>query len=147
MIVRYTVQTVNGPKSVQVEIQIRTMAMNCWATTEHSLQYKYKGDIPEHLTNALTKVSSAIEMMDKEMSRVRSEIMNAQIDSQIETNLVKDILRSIENLYRLDNKWEVIKIQDECYRGYSGHNLEELKRFGKQLDILAEGSRAQSVDL
>ena len=40
MIVRYTVQTVNGPKSVQVEIQIRTMAMNFWATTEHSLQYK-----------------------------------------------------------------------------------------------------------
>ena len=147
MIVRYTVQTVNGPKSVQVEIQIRTMAMNFWATTEHSLQYKYKGDIPEHLTNALTKVSSAIELMDKEMSRVRSEIMNAQIDSQIETNLVKDILRSIENLYRLDNKREVIKIQDEFYRVYSEHNLEELKRFGKQLDILAEGSRAQSVDL
>ena len=121
--------------------------MNFWATTEHSLQYKYKGDIPEHLTNVLTKVSSAIDLMDKEMSRVRSEIMNAQIDSQIETNLVKDILRSIENLYRLDNKREVIKIQDEFYRVYSEHNLEELKRFGKQLDILAEGSRAQSVDL
>ena len=147
LIVKYSVETIHGSRDILAEIQIRTMAMNFWATTEHSLQYKYKGDIPEHLTNALTKVSSAIELMDKEMSRVRSEIMNAQIDSQIETNLVKDILRSIENLYRLDNKREVIKIQDEFYRVYSGHNLEELKRFGKQLDILAEGSRAQSVDL
>ena len=64
MIVRYTVQTVNGPKSVQVEIQIRTMAMNFWATTEHSLQYKYKGDIPEHLTNALTKVARSNNSSD-----------------------------------------------------------------------------------
>ena len=43
LIVWYTVQTVSGPKRLQVEIQIRTMAMNFWATTEHSLQYKYRG--------------------------------------------------------------------------------------------------------
>ena len=72
--------------------------------------------------------------------------MDAQIDSQIETNLVKDILRNIENLYRLDNKREVVKIQNEFYRIFSMHNLDELERFGKQLDIMAEGSRAQSVD-
>ena len=72
--------------------------------------------------------------------------MDAQIDSQIETNLVKDILRNIENLYRLDNKREVVKIQNEFYRIFSMHNLDELERFGKQLDIMAEGSRAQSID-
>ena len=75
-----------------------------------------------------------------------AEIMDAQIDSQIETNLVKDILRCIENLYRLDNKREVVKIQNEFYRIFSQHNLEELDRFHKQLDIIAEGSRAQSVE-
>ncbi len=31
------------PQKLQAEIQIRTMAMNFWATIEHSLQYKYKG--------------------------------------------------------------------------------------------------------
>lgn len=146
MIVWYTVQTVKGPKRIQVEIQIRTMAMNFWATTEHSLQYKYKGSIPEHVAQQLTRASDAIELLDREMSQVRSEIMDAQIDSQIETNLVKDILRNIENLYRLDNKREVVKIQNEFYRIFSMHNLDELERFGKQLDIMAEGSRAQSVD-
>ena len=80
------------------------------------------------------------------MSTVRHEIMNAQIDSQFETNVIKDILRNIENLYRLDNKREVVKIQNEFYKIFSTHNLEELERFRKQLDILAEGSGAQSIE-
>ena len=146
LIVWYTVQTIDGPKKLQVEIQIRTMAMNFWATTEHSLQYKYKGEIPAHISQQLNRASEAIEILDREMSQVRSEIMDAQIDSQIETNLVKDILRNIENLYKLDNKREVVKIQNEFYRIFSTHNLEELKRFHRQLDIIAEGSRAQAVD-
>lgn len=146
MIIWYTVQTMQGPKKLQAEIQIRTMAMNFWATTEHSLQYKYKGSIPEHVESQLTRASEAIQILDREMSQVRSEIMDAQIDSQIETSLVQDILRNIENLYRLDNKREVVKIQEEFYRIFAQHNLDELARFGKQLDILAEGSRAQSVE-
>ena len=42
MIVWYTVEMMDGPKEIMVEFQIRTMAMNFWATVEHSLQYKYK---------------------------------------------------------------------------------------------------------
>ncbi len=146
LIVLYTIQTVDGPKQLQVEIQIRTMAMNFWATTEHSLQYKYKGEIPEHVAQQLIKASEAIEVLDKEMSEVRSEIMDAQIDSRIQTNLVQDILRNIENLYRKANKREIIKIQTEFYRIYALHDLDALERFSRQLDILAEGSHAQSVD-
>ena len=43
LIIYYTVETLNGPRKLQAEIQIRTMAMDFWATIEHSLQYKYKG--------------------------------------------------------------------------------------------------------
>ena len=39
MILYYTVETINGPKRLQVEVQIRTMAMNFWATIEHSCGY------------------------------------------------------------------------------------------------------------
>ena len=45
LVVLYTVQTLDGPRDVQAEIQIRTMAMDFWATVEHSLQYKYQGKI------------------------------------------------------------------------------------------------------
>ena len=146
LIVWYEVNTTEGPKKIQVEIQIRTMAMNFWATTEHSLQYKYKGELPPHVAIRLSKAAEAIFTLDNEMSQVRSEIMDSQMDFQMEKNMVKDILRNIENLYRTDNGREVVKIQDEFYKIFASHDLEELARFERQLDIMAEGSHAQSVD-
>lgn len=145
VIIYYTVQTLNGPKKLQAEIQIRTMAMNFWATIEHSLQYKYKMNIPPHVAERLTKAADAIILLDNEMSSVRDEIMNAQNSSQLQMNLVMDILNNIENLYKLSNKREVVKIQDEFYRIYASNNLDQLKQFHEQLDIISEGYRAQAV--
>jgi putative GTP pyrophosphokinase len=146
LIVKYAVETIHGSRDILAEIQIRTMAMNFWATTEHSLQYKYKGELPPHVSVQLQKAADAIFVLDNEMSQVRSEIIDAQIDSQIQTRLVKDILLTIENLYRVASTREVRKIQDEFYRIFGLHDLEELKRFQKQLDIFAEGYRAQSIE-
>lgn len=145
LIIYYTVETLNGPKRLQVEIQIRTMAMDFWATVEHSLQYKYKSNIPEHIRERLSNAANVILALDNEMSAVRSEIMDAQLSSQLQINLVKDILNNIENLYRLSNKREVAKIQDEFYRIYALKDLQQLKRFHTQLDIIAEGYQAQAV--
>ena len=111
-------ETLNGPKKLQVEIQIRTMAMDFWATIEHSLQYKYKANIPRHIRQRLSAAADAIIALDNEMSSVRSEIMDAQNSSQLQRNLITDILNNIENLYKLSNKREVEKIQDEFYRIY-----------------------------
>jgi putative GTP pyrophosphokinase len=145
LIVYYTVNTINGPKRLQAEIQIRTMAMNFWATIEHSLQYKYKGDMPPHVAERLSKAADAIISLDREMSSVRNEIMDAQNSSQMQLNLVKDILNNIENLYRISNKREVTKIQDEFLRVFKTKDLAQLERFHRQLDIIAEGYRAQVV--
>ena len=146
LIVWYTVDTIAGPKKLQVEIQIRTMAMNFWATTEHSLQYKYKGEIPEHVSTRLQKAADAIFNLDNEMSQVRAEIIDAQNDMQIRTGIVKEILSAIENLYKVASEREVKKVQEEFYRIFRLNNLYELRRFQKQLDILSEGYRVQSVD-
>ena len=145
LIIYYTVDTIQGPKKLQAEIQIRTMAMNFWATIEHSLQYKYKGDMPAHVAERLSKAADAIISLDKEMASVRNEIMDAQNSSQMQSNLVRDILLSIENLYKLSNKREVMKIQDEFLRVFKTNDLKQLERFHRQLDIIAEGYRAQAV--
>ena len=42
VIISYPVDTIDGRKEILAEIQIRTLAMNFWATIEHSLNYKYK---------------------------------------------------------------------------------------------------------
>ena len=145
LIVYYTVETMNGPKRIQVEIQIRTMAMDFWATIEHSLQYKYKANIPDHIRERLSAAAKAIIVLDNEMSSVRSEIMDAQNSSQMQSNLVKDILINIENLYKIANKREIMKIQDEFLRVFKTKDLQQLKRFHRQLDIISEGYRAQAV--
>ena len=145
MIILYTVNTIHGPKELSAEIQIRTMAMNFWATIEHSLQYKYKGDMPEHVAERLSKAADAINALDHEMSSVRNEIMDAQNSSQMQSNLVRDILINIENLYKIANKREIMKIQDEFLRVFRTKDLQQLKRFHRQLDIISEGYRAQAV--
>ena len=53
LIVYYTVETMNGPKRIQVEIQIRTKAMDFRASLEHQLRYKSDVEIPEHMSDDL----------------------------------------------------------------------------------------------
>ena len=145
VIIYYEVNTIYGKKRIQAEIQIRTLAMNFWATVEHSLQYKYKGDIPQHVTDKLLVASDAIDVLDHEMSTVRDEIMDAQDSFRKKSNLVSEILHTMQNLYKVANRHEVLKIQDEFYKIYETGDMERLEHFNKQLDIIAEGYRAQSI--
>ena len=135
-----------GPKKLEVEIQIRTLAMNFWSTIEHSLQYKYKEHMPEELRKRLLSAADAVGVLDNEMASVRDEIMDAQNHNRQKANIIADIVRSIEELYYVANKREVEKIQDEFYKIYKQNDMTMLKRFNKQLDIIAETYRAQSLN-
>ena len=145
MIVSIPIFLSNDVIDTKVEIQIRTLAMNFWSTIEHSLQYKYKKNIPDHIREKLTNAANAIISLDNEMSSVRSEIMDAQNSSLLHSRIVADILNNIQNLYRIANQREVHKIQDEFYRIYELNDIDQLKRFSRELDIISEGYRAQSV--
>ena len=107
--------------------------------------YKYKENIPEHITEKLMNAADAIVVLDKEMSIVRDEIMDAQNSFRKKANIVSEILSTMQNLYKVANKQEVIKIQDEFYKIYETGDMEQLIHFNKQLDIIAEGYRAQSL--
>ena len=143
MVVKYVVNSLDGPRTVNVEIQIRTMAMDFWATIEHSLQYKYKGEIPEHADVRLSNAANAVSALDKVMSSVREDVMDAQLSSQIRNQMVKDIAVTIERLYRITPKREVEKIQDEFYQIYQTGNLDLLTRFYEQIQLIAETYKAQ----
>ncbi len=145
LIVYYDVETLKGKKELQVEIQIRTLAMNFWATIEHSLQYKYKKNMPEHIRERLASAAEAILILDREMSAVRNEIMDAQNSFTVKANIVADILTNIQNLYKVANKQEVVKIQDEFFRIYQNGDQEELRKFSDELDMISARYRAQSL--
>ncbi len=59
IVIEYPVQMVGGEKKILAEIQVRTLAMNFWATIEHSLNYKYQGDFPENLSQRLQRAAEA----------------------------------------------------------------------------------------
>lgn len=78
VVIQYPVQTIRGEKKILCEIQIRTLAMNFWATIEHSLNYKYKGDFPTDIQMRLQRAAEAAFRLDEEMSLIRGEIKEAQ---------------------------------------------------------------------
>ncbi len=59
VVIEYPVQTIKGEQKILAEIQIRTLAMNFWATIEHSLNYKYKGEFPEEINMRLQRAAEA----------------------------------------------------------------------------------------
>lgn len=76
--IEYPVQLISGEKRIFVEIQIRTLSMNFWATIEHSLNYKYQGEFPEEINKRLELTAEAAYLLDEEMSKIRNEIQEAQ---------------------------------------------------------------------
>ncbi|WP_077623044.1 GTP pyrophosphokinase [Sediminibacillus massiliensis] len=78
VIIKYPVETVHGEKKVLAEIQIRTLAMNFWATNEHSLNYKYDGQIPSNIKSRLKRAAEAAFKLDEEMSLIKDEVQEAQ---------------------------------------------------------------------
>ncbi|EOT51473.1 MULTISPECIES: GTP pyrophosphokinase [Enterococcus] len=78
LVIEYPVQLVSGEKMIYAEIQIRTLAMNFWATIEHSLNYKYQGVFPEEIGERLRRAAEAAYQLDEEMSNIREEIQEAQ---------------------------------------------------------------------
>lgn len=79
VVIEYPVQTIHGEKKILAEIQIRTLAMNFWATIEHSLNYKYRGQFPEDIKMRLQRAAEAAFLLDEEMSEIREEIQEAQV--------------------------------------------------------------------
>lgn len=78
LIIMYPIETIDGPKELQCEIQIRTLAMNFWATIEHSLKYKYDHYIPDELAKRLKRAADAAFRLDQEMGEIREDIIKAQ---------------------------------------------------------------------
>ena len=58
----------------KVEIQIRTVAMDFWASLEHKMHYKFEGDAPEHIRNELIECAKMVADLDARMLSINEEI-------------------------------------------------------------------------
>jgi putative GTP pyrophosphokinase len=66
---------------VVVEIQIRTIAMDFWASLEHKIYYKYDKAVPERLIDELREASLAASELDAKMERLHEEVLQHSRDT------------------------------------------------------------------
>ena len=58
----------------KVELQIRTMAMDFWASLEHKINYKFEGNAPEHIKDELYACAQMVSALDAKMLSLNEEI-------------------------------------------------------------------------
>ena len=63
-----------GRIPVPVEVQIRTIAMDFWASLEHSLRYKAEGQVTEEVSRELLQTASDIAALDQRMQRIHDKV-------------------------------------------------------------------------
>ncbi|MCL1998555.1 MAG: GTP pyrophosphokinase family protein [Turicibacter sp.] len=67
LILDVPVHLTNKTEILPVEIQIRTQAMDFWASLEHKVRYKYKNKMPDHLSKELILCADKIAELDRRM--------------------------------------------------------------------------------
>ena len=60
----------------KVEVQIRTVAMDFWATLEHKINYKFEGNVPQDIKDELVESSRLISDLDAKMLRLNEQIQD-----------------------------------------------------------------------
>lgn len=80
MIVTVPVYLSDRILDTKVEIQIRTVAMDFWASLEHKMNYKFEGNAPEHLKNDLVECSKIVSMLDTQMMMLNEEMQKYSSD-------------------------------------------------------------------
>ncbi len=64
----------NRVEYVKAEIQIRTIAMDFWASLEHKIYYKLNNDVPKQLTDELKEAAEIAHYLDEKMLGIKKEV-------------------------------------------------------------------------
>lgn len=75
MVVTIPVYLTDGKVDTKVEIQIRTIAMDFWASLEHKIAYKFEGNPPDYLEAELKACADMVDMLDAKMFSLNQAIM------------------------------------------------------------------------
>ncbi len=138
VIIKYPINSIAGSKEILCEIQIRTLAMNFWATIEHSLKYKYEHFIPENLAIRLRRAADAAFLLDQEMSEIREDIMKAQVMYQMKSVTLRDVLNKIQELYNVGETHKAILYQRRLDRIDTERDITEILSLKKEIDNLLQ---------
>ena len=75
MLITVPIQTTNGIKNTKVEIQIRKIAMDFWASLEHKIYYKFEGNAPQYISQELRDCAAITSQLDAKMLSLNEAII------------------------------------------------------------------------
>lgn len=75
MLVSVPIYLTDSVVDTKVEIQIRTIAMDFWASLEHKIHYKFEGDAPEEIRIELVECAKMVADLDARMLKLNEEIL------------------------------------------------------------------------
>ena len=79
LIVEVPIFLAQEKRLMKVEVQLRTIAMNFWASLEHQLKYKKELENTEELTRELLECAEVSAALDAKMEEIRKRIMDAPV--------------------------------------------------------------------
>ena len=85
MVITIPIYLTDGPVDTKVEIQIRTIAMDFWASLEHKIYYKFEGNAPAYLQQELKACADVVNMLDGKMFSLNQAILELSEAQQRET--------------------------------------------------------------
>ena len=77
MVVVVPIYLSSGRVRIRVEIQIRTIAMDFWASLEHKIHYKFEGAAPAHMREDLRACADMAALLDKQMLALNESLQRA----------------------------------------------------------------------
>lgn len=83
LLVYVPVYLIDGVEMVEAEIQIRTVAMDFWASLDHKIRYKFKGDIPNQIQENMYKCALDINDLDQKMVDMNNQMRTIIEDQEI----------------------------------------------------------------
>jgi putative GTP pyrophosphokinase len=80
--------------NIYVEVQIRTIAMDFWASLEHKIYYKYNKEVPAKLVEELKEAADSVSQLDEKMESINREVSkykeNNDYDEGLEELLINN---------------------------------------------------------
>ena len=73
----------NEKKSMKVEVQLRTLAMDLWASTEHKIRYKKDNLISAEDNQALFECAESCSEIDRKLEQIYQNVLKSKVRQEI----------------------------------------------------------------
>ena len=136
MIVSVPIYLTDAVIDTKVEIQIRTIAMDYWASLEHKIYYKFEGNAPIHISKELKECADIISLLDEKMLSINNKAINYKLKEikktdrslVVESKMIESFGHVYEEEYEDNNsKYDQYQFLLEDYKENEENERKKLK--------------------